>query len=126
MSLKLHQNKIHIGTSGWSYKHWQNIFYPSTIKQTEWLSFYAQTFKVTELNASFYHLPKKETVQAWTKKIPHDFLFHTQPNGQTIGLTRQSSFNSFSDQVQNIKVKESTTREQVLFNASEIQNSSEQ
>jgi uncharacterized protein YecE (DUF72 family) len=66
---------IHIGTSGWSYKHWKNIFYPEKLKNTDWLTFYARTFKITELNTSFYHLPVLTTTTAWAKKVPGDFMF---------------------------------------------------
>lgn len=66
---------IHIGTSGWSYKHWRNIFYPSRLPSSSWLPYYAQTFPVTEINASFYRLPSKETVEKWVQQTPDDFLF---------------------------------------------------
>lgn len=69
------KNRIHIGTSGWSYKHWKEIFYPPKLKTTQWIVFYSQHFKSTEINASFYRLPLKETVINWTKKVPEDFLF---------------------------------------------------
>src|SRR5215216_6633280 len=67
--------KIHIGTSGWSYKHWKGDFYPKGLKQAEWFSYYTGIFKITEINTSFYHLPLEETVKNWVKKAPKDFLF---------------------------------------------------
>src|SRR2546423_6227483 len=67
--------KINIGTSGWSYKHWKEIFYPKGLKSAEWLTFYAQTFKTTEINGSFYRLPKVETILDWAQKVPPDFVF---------------------------------------------------
>lgn len=69
------EGSIHIGTSGWSYQHWKTIFYPPKLKPAEWIAFYAGQFKITEINASFYKLPSKETVINWTKKVPEDFLF---------------------------------------------------
>ena len=69
------KGKIHIGTSGWSYKHWKEIFYPTNLKTTEWLEFYVKTFNTTEINMSFYHLPKKQTVEGWVKKVPATFKF---------------------------------------------------
>jgi uncharacterized protein YecE (DUF72 family) len=69
------KTEIHIGTSGWSYKHWKNIFYPEGLKATDWLKFYAQHFKITELNTSFYHLPALTTTQAWAKKVLQGFMF---------------------------------------------------
>jgi uncharacterized protein YecE (DUF72 family) len=69
------KNRIHIGTSGWSYKHWKGIFYPPKLKTTEWIVFYSNHFKITEINGSFYKLPSLETVMEWTGKVPKDFLF---------------------------------------------------
>lgn len=69
------KGKIHIGTSGWSYKDWKGLFYPKKLKSTSWLTYYAQTFSITEINSSFYHLPKKQTVEGWVKKVPDHFLF---------------------------------------------------
>lgn len=69
------ERKIHIGTSGWSYKHWKGIFYPKNVKPAEYLTFYARHFPVSEINNSFYKLPAKETVAKWTDMVPDDFLF---------------------------------------------------
>jgi uncharacterized protein YecE (DUF72 family) len=69
------ETNIHIGTSGWSYKHWANIFYPPEVKPANYLSYYAQHFAVTELNASFYRLPLKSTVEKWLNTVPENFLF---------------------------------------------------
>lgn len=68
-------NEIHIGTSGWSYKGWKGTFYPEKLKTTDYLSFYAQHYKVTEINSSFYHLPLASTVHKWVDQVPDDFLF---------------------------------------------------
>lgn len=66
---------IHIGTSGWSYKHWKGSFYPAGLKETDWLPFYSRHFSIAEINTSFYHLPKHQTVLNWMAKAPGDFLF---------------------------------------------------
>lgn len=67
--------KIHIGTSGWSYKHWKEVYYPEKIKATEWLKFFSKEFHTTEINTSFYHLPKPETVTHWVENVPRGFKF---------------------------------------------------
>lgn len=68
-------HKIHIGTSGWSYKHWKGDFYPKLLKQNDWLTFYRDHFSVTEINTSFYRLPTEETIGGWIKQVPKNFLF---------------------------------------------------
>jgi uncharacterized protein YecE (DUF72 family) len=67
--------KVHIGTSGWSYKDWIGIFYPKKMKPADWLSHYARTFDCTEINGSFYRLPTKQTVINWVDKVPKKFKF---------------------------------------------------
>ncbi|RFM30650.1 DUF72 domain-containing protein [Deminuibacter soli] len=71
----MRKGNLHIGTSGWSYKHWKGLFYPDKMKPTDWLLFYAQTFGVTEINTSFYSLPKPAAVDGWLNKTPAHFLF---------------------------------------------------
>lgn len=66
---------IHIGTSGWSYKHWKDTFYPPKLKPTDYLSFYSKHFSCTEINSSFYHVTKASTIESWLKKVPENFRF---------------------------------------------------
>jgi len=66
---------IHIGTSGWSYGHWKEIFYPKGLPATRWLPYYAGIFPTTEINGSFYRLPTVETVEKWVQQVPPGFLF---------------------------------------------------
>jgi uncharacterized protein YecE (DUF72 family) len=65
---------VFIGTSGWQYDHWRGTFYPEGVAQSRWLEFYAEQFRVVELNNSFYQLPKRETFDAWAKRTPDDFV----------------------------------------------------
>jgi uncharacterized protein YecE (DUF72 family) len=69
------KGKFHIGTSGWNYKHWKGRFYPSGLKEREWLEYYTKFFSTTEINTSFYHLPKEQTVINWTRRVPGSFRF---------------------------------------------------
>ena len=66
--------KLNIGTSGWSYKHWQEIFYPQSVKPANYLEYYSRFFSCVELNSSFYHLPHAATVKGWIKRTPDAFL----------------------------------------------------
>jgi uncharacterized protein YecE (DUF72 family) len=67
--------KYHIGTSGWHYKHWKNIFYPQYLKHSDWLSFYAQHFDTLEVNFTFYRDVKPSTCKKWYSTVPENFLF---------------------------------------------------
>jgi uncharacterized protein YecE (DUF72 family) len=66
---------IYIGTSGWNYKHWAEVFYPKDCPKAKWLEFYAGQFHTVELNASFYRLPKPQTFENWKERTPDDFLW---------------------------------------------------
>jgi uncharacterized protein YecE (DUF72 family) len=67
--------KIHIGTSGWNYKHWLGPFYPDRFPAKDMLQFYSRQFDTVELNNSFYHLPTPESFRTWRKTVPEDFVF---------------------------------------------------
>ena len=70
----------YIGTSGWNYEHWKNIFYPETYTKSRWLQFYAQNFSTVEVNATFYRLPKAETFENWRRTTPEGFLWAVKAN----------------------------------------------
>jgi len=65
----------YIGTCGWSYPHWKEVFYPKGVKPTEWLEYYAQFFQTVEINNTFYYLPKDVTFDNWHDRTPEGFVF---------------------------------------------------
>jgi len=67
--------KYLIGTSGWHYEHWRNIFYPLKLAKASWLEFYARHFNTVELNASFCRLPSEDAFNTWYKSSPSGFTF---------------------------------------------------
>ncbi|OQX92954.1 MAG: hypothetical protein B6D58_00230 [candidate division Zixibacteria bacterium 4484_95] len=69
------KGNIHIGTSGFSYEHWKERFYPDDVKSKEWLEYYCRFFDTVELNSTFYHLPSEKVVQSWHKRTPKDFTY---------------------------------------------------
>lgn len=69
------QTSIFIGTSGWEYKHWKNVFYPKNITGKEHLEYYAKYFSTVEVNNSFYHLLNNKVVNNWINSTPEDFVF---------------------------------------------------
>jgi len=67
--------KVHIGTSGWHYKHWIGPFYPSKMPPAKMLRFYTEYFDTVEINNSFYRLPAKTAIDAWRRETPPGFCF---------------------------------------------------
>jgi uncharacterized protein YecE (DUF72 family) len=71
---------IRIGTSGWYYDHWKELFYPAGLPKSKWFEHYAQHFDTVEINNTFYHLPKEQSLQRWHKLAPKGFLYAVKAN----------------------------------------------
>jgi uncharacterized protein YecE (DUF72 family) len=67
--------QIHLGTSGFSYRHWRGVLYPEELPTSEWLSQYASVFSTVELNTTFYRLPTKDAARCWHEVTPPGFRF---------------------------------------------------
>ena len=68
-------SRIFLGTSGFSYAEWRGIFYPADVPSKKFLSYYAQHFKTTEINNTFYRLPTLKLTEGWYAEVPEDFSF---------------------------------------------------
>ncbi len=64
---------VHIGTSGWSYAHWEDVLYPPGTPPAERLALYTSRFATAELNASFYRWPSDRTFTSWRRRLPEGF-----------------------------------------------------
>jgi uncharacterized protein YecE (DUF72 family) len=64
---------IHIGTSGWSYDHWDGVFYPPGTPQRDRLAYYVRHFPTVEINSTYYHWPADTTFESWRRRVPQDF-----------------------------------------------------
>jgi uncharacterized protein YecE (DUF72 family) len=67
--------RILVGTSGWTYPDWRESFYPADLPSSRYLEFYAERFPTTEVNYSFYHLPRPSTYEKWAAHVPATFVF---------------------------------------------------
>lgn len=66
--------EVRIGCSGWSYESWRAGFYRG-VPGRRWLERYSEVFDTVEVNATFYRLPKRETVAAWVEQTAPGFRF---------------------------------------------------
>ncbi|MFQ5772543.1 MAG: DUF72 domain-containing protein, partial [bacterium] len=64
-----------VGTSGWSYPHWQGPFYPNDWPKSRWFEYYSQKFKTVEVNATFYRTFKDQTYHKWRQRVSGDFSY---------------------------------------------------
>jgi len=67
--------EIYVGTSGWYYSDWEEIFYPKNLPVHKRLSYYSEHFNTVEVNATFYRRFKDSTYQNWYRVTPEGFLF---------------------------------------------------
>jgi uncharacterized protein YecE (DUF72 family) len=68
-------NGIHIGTSGWHYRHWKGPFYPLDLSRGDFLKFYAERLNTVEVNRSFFQLPEREVLKRWRDTVKSGFIF---------------------------------------------------
>lgn len=69
---------IRVGVAGWSYADWKGRVYPRTSnKDFHPLEYLARFFGCTEINSSFYALPKRAFVREWVRRTQaaRDFRF---------------------------------------------------
>jgi len=74
------KSNIKIGTSGWHYRHWAGLFYPSDLPRSRWFDYYARDFDTVEINNTFYQLPKQQTLKNWYEQAPQDFIYSVKAN----------------------------------------------
>jgi len=66
---------IRIGISGWRYKGWRNVFYPTKLQQRRELEYAAAKFSSVEINGTFYSLQRPSSFIQWSTDTPADFVF---------------------------------------------------
>lgn len=72
-----------IGTSGWSYGHWEDALYHGA-RDRDRLGVYTREFDTVELNASFYRWPPASRFAAWRERLPTSFEMTVKaPRGLT-------------------------------------------
>ncbi|MEU6244393.1 DUF72 domain-containing protein [Streptomyces sp. NPDC047024] len=65
---------LFVGTSGWQYKSWRGVVYPTGCPARLWLEEYTKLFATVELNNAFYRLPSRENFASWRERVPSDFV----------------------------------------------------
>lgn len=67
--------KVLLGTCGWAYDDWDEVFYPADVSGTDRLRYYARHFPTVEIDSTFYAIPARETVRGWRERTPEGFVF---------------------------------------------------
>ena len=69
------RGKLRIGTSGYHYDHWKEVFYPRHLPEKRWFAYYARHFDTVEINNTFYHLPQVQSFEVWREQAPPNSCF---------------------------------------------------
>ena len=67
--------EVYIGCAKWGRKDWIGKLYPPKTKEADFLQHYVQHFNCIELNALFYRLFPKTTVEKWADTADEEFRF---------------------------------------------------
>lgn len=76
--------EVRVGTSGWSYDHWDGVLYHPGTHPRDRLAAYQAEFDTVELNASYYRWPREASFASWRRRLPPGFLMTVKaPRGLT-------------------------------------------
>jgi uncharacterized protein YecE (DUF72 family) len=87
--------KLHVGTSGYSYKEWKGNFYPEDLPAKEMLSYYSRRLPAVEINNTFYRLPQPGMIENWKAQVPVRFRFSIKA---TQRITHIKRLNNVADE----------------------------
>jgi len=87
--------KLHVGTSGYSYKEWKGNFYPEDLPAKEMLSYYSRRLPAVEINNTFYRLPQPGMIENWKAQVPARFRFSIKA---TQRITHIKRLNNVADE----------------------------
>lgn len=77
------QDKLIVGTSGYSFDDWVGNFYPAGTRRQEMFRHYVRHFRAVELNFTYYRMPSGKTMRGISEKSPDNFLFWVKANQKT-------------------------------------------
>jgi uncharacterized protein YecE (DUF72 family) len=80
--------RVLVGTASWTDPTMTaaGVFYPSgAASAEERLHYYASTFPVVEVDATYYALPAERTAQLWVDRTPPDFTFDIKAHALMTG-----------------------------------------
>lgn len=106
--------EVRIGTSGWSYDHWDGVLYRPGLPAAKRLSRYAEVFDTVELNASFYRWPRDATFEGWHRRLPDGFTMSVKVHRGLSHFRRLGTPAPWADRIERCQRALGATREAVL------------
>ena len=103
------QQKIRIGTCGWSFGDWRGTLYPRDLPESEFLGFYGRYFPAVEVDSTFYNAPSESVLRRWIEMTPAAFRFACKLPRAITHLCRlrdcTTELNSFFDAIEPLASK---------------------
>lgn len=69
------RGRVRVGTSGWTYDHWREVFYPPGLARHRRLGYLASRLDTAEINGTFYSLQRASSFRRWAEATGEDFRF---------------------------------------------------
>lgn len=73
---------VRLGTQGWNYGAWADVFYPLGTRPADSLEVYARAFDTVEVDSTFYAIPAAGVVRGWAERTPDAFTFALKLPGE--------------------------------------------
>ncbi|MBI2953403.1 MAG: DUF72 domain-containing protein [Chloroflexi bacterium] len=94
--------EILIGTCSWSSSGLRGPFYPTKINPRDMIAFYAQHFRLVEVDSTYYHMPSRQSFKSWAARTPGDFVFDVKAYKELTKHDRKlepsaDTFHAFAD-----------------------------
>ncbi|SMC09668.1 DUF72 domain-containing protein [Nitratiruptor tergarcus] len=90
----------YIGTAGWSIPKVYAHLFPS---EGTHLERYAKKFTITEINRTFYRLPRASTLQKWSEQTPPSFKFSAKLNRSFTHFHKLQSTQGLEEHIETLK-----------------------
>lgn len=75
---------VRFGTSSWSAKSWDGVFYPAGTRPADRIQYYATQFTTVEADVTYYRVPTASMVMNWKRKTPDSFIFSAKFPGSIV------------------------------------------
>ncbi|WP_281950877.1 DUF72 domain-containing protein [Nitrosophilus kaiyonis] len=85
---------IYIGIAGWNIPKEYKNFFPN---EGTHLERYSKIFNITEINRTFYSLPKKSTLEKWFNSTPENFKFSVKMPKKITHISKIQDIDSLQD-----------------------------
>lgn len=93
------KSNIYIGTSGYSYPDWRDVFYPPKLPEKKFLQHYQRYFDAIELNYTYYKMPESKQIGKMVESTGGRLIFTVKAHQSFTHEEDSSNASRFVDQL---------------------------